>query len=139
MVPHADALTFKTSAELLRRNLPGIAGNHNTSHEKSKSRKVGDELHGVVGIGYTEIGAHLLVFDITRINCENDLGLILERLQKTELNVRIVSGETACRMEVVHQLAAELEIEFTELARTAANLISLLAQVLFVVESQFGR
>ena len=136
VVPHADALPLQPLAELLGGDLAGVACDHDTAHQKPQQLEVADQLQRVVGIGDAEVRAHLLVFDVAGVDGKDDLGLILERLQQAELHVRVVAGKAARGMEVVHQLAAELQIELAELRRTSADLVALLAQVLLVVETK---
>ena len=122
-------------AELLGGDLARVARDHHTAHQKTERLQVADQLQRIVGVGDAEVGAHLLVLDVAGIDGEDDLGLILEGLEETQLHVRVVARQTARRMEVVHQLAAELQIELSELRRTATDLVALFAQILLVVES----
>ena len=96
-----------------------------------------NKLQRIVGVGNAKVRAHLLVLDVAGIDREDDLGLVLERLQQPQLDVRIVARQAAGGVEVVHQLPAEFQIELAVFGRAAANLRRLLAQVLFVVESDF--
>ena len=128
---------LKARAELLGGKLAGIARDDDAAHQKPQRLQVVDELQRVVGVGDAEVRAHLLVFDVAGIDREDDLGLVLERLQEPQLDVGVVAGEAPGGVEVVHQLPAEFQIELAVFGRPAANLRRLLAQVLFVVESDF--
>ena len=130
-----DAARLELLAELLRGELPLVARDDHAPDGKPERREVVDELERVVGVGYAEVGAHLLLLDVAGVDAEDDLGLVLEGLEEAELHVRMVPGKAPCGVEVVHQLPAELEVEPAVLARAAADLLRLLLQVLFVVEA----
>ena len=112
-------------AELLRGDLSGIARDHHAAEEKAEALEVVDELERVVRVGDAEVGAHLLVLDVASVDAENDLRLVAERLQQAQLHVRIVAWQTARGVHVVHQLAAELQVELAKLRRPAADLVAL--------------
>ena len=130
-----DAAVFEALAELLRGDLSRIARNHHAAEEKAEALEVVDELERVVRVGDAEVGAHLLVLDVARVDAEDDLGLVLEGLEEAELHVGVVAREAARGVEVVHELPAELEVELAVLRGAAADLLALLGEVLLVVEA----
>ena len=132
-----DAARLELLAELLGGELPFIARHDDAAHHKPERGEVVYELECVVGVGDAEVRAHLLALDVAGIDAEYHLGLVLERLEKPELHVGVVPGEAPRRVEVVHELPAELEVEAAVLPGSAANLLGLLLQVLVVVEADF--
>ena len=137
MEPHVDATVLETLAELKRRGLPRIACDDDAAHEQAEPLEVVDQFQRVVGVGDAEVGTHLLVLDVARIDGDEDLRLVAEGLQQSQLHVRIVAGQAARRVEVVHQLAAELKVEFAEALCAAADFLGLFREVFFVVETEF--
>ena len=96
-----------------------------------------DEIERLLLVRRPVIGAALLLLDIARINAKNELRLIAKTLKKPELNIGIISGKTARGVVIVHQLAAEFEIELAILRGALTNLLRLLADVFVVVKSKF--
>ena len=137
MIVDRDAAVLQAGAELLGPELAGEAGDHHAADEQAPGAEVVDQLEGVGVVGDAEVGAHLLALDVAGVDAEDDLGLVLEGLQEAELHVRIVAGQAAGGVEVVHQLAAELEVELAVRGGAALDLLRLFLQVLLVVESDF--
>ena len=135
VVVDPDAAPLELRAEELHGRLLLEARDDDAAHGEAERPQVVDELQRVVGVGDAEVGAHLLALDVARIEAEDDLGLVLQRLEKAELHVRVVAGQAARRVEVVDELAAELEVESPVLAGAAANLLGLFLQVLLVVKA----
>ena len=79
------------------------------------------------------------MLDVARVDAEKDLGLVAEGLEEAQLDVRIVAGQAARGVHVVHQLAAELQVELAEALRAAADLLGLFGQVFLVVKATFHR
>ena len=137
MEPDAHAPVFEALAELEGGGLAGVAGDDDAAHEEAEPLEVVDQFQRVVGVGDAEVGTHLLVLDVARVDGDEDLRLIAEGLQQSQLHVRIVAGQAARRVEVVHQLAAELKVEFAEALCAAADFLGLFREVFFVVETEF--
>ena len=139
VVVDPDAAALELRAELLHGRLLLEARDDDAAHEKPERAEVVYELERVVGVRYAEVGAHLLAVDVARVEAEDDLGLVLQGLEKPQLHVRVVAWETPRRMEVVYKLPAELEVEPPVLPGAAADLLGLLLKVLLVVETDLHR
>ena len=104
----------------------------------SQLPEIVDQLEGVGVVGDAEIGADLLSFDVSRIDTEQDIGLVLELPDQAHLYIRIVTGKDAGGMIIIEQLAPEFEVELVvEPFNSFENLGDLLTDVFFVVETYF--
>ena len=131
-----DAAAFEARLEDARRGLPVEARDDDGTDQQAPGAQVVDELHGIDVVGHAEIGAHLLALDGAGVDTDDDLGLVAELLEETDLDVGIVAGQDASRVEVERDLAAELQIEpALDLADPFDDGARLLVEVLVVVEA----
>jgi hypothetical protein len=85
-------------------------------------------------------GPDLPALDVPGVDAEEDVGLVLELLEKAHLDVRVEAGQHPSGVHVVDDLAAEFEIELVlELADAVQDGRGLLAEIFFVVESDACR
>ena len=85
-----------------------------------------------------EIGTDFLAFDITGIDADHHIDLVLQTLKKLEFDIRVKTGKNPCRMEIVSKFASEFEVKFiVEAARPLENLLRLLLKIQRIVKTDF--
>ena len=95
-----------------------------------------DEFHRICVIGDPEIGPDFLPFDISGIDTENDICMILQLIQQLHLHIGIESGKDATGMIIEKQFTTEFQVQFLiEPMHTFSYLSCLFSQVFLVVES----
>ena len=130
-----DAPALELVPELHRRGLVLEAGDDHRADVEPPLPQVVDELEGVGVVGDTEVGAHLLAFDVPGVNAQDDVDLVLQLLEEAHLDVGIVARQDPRRVVVVEELAAELQEELVaELPDALEDRGGLLRKVLLVVE-----
>jgi len=81
------------------------------------------------------IGAHLVACQVPGADHHDDLQVVLELFEHRDLGVRREAREHAGGVEVVEELAAELEVELAaELAPPGVDVVGLEGEVLLPVE-----
>ena len=136
VVVDPDAAALELRAELHHGRLLLVARDDDAADRQAQAAQVVDQLQRVVRIGNAEVGAHLLALDVAGEEAEDHFRLVLEGLQQTELHVRVVPGQAPRRVEVVDELAAELQVEPPVLAGAPTDFLGLLLQVLIVVKAK---
>ena len=131
-----DAHGRKTTTEQVGVGLVGIAGDDDRTHLESHGAEDVHEAQHVLIVGDTQVPAHLRALDIVGVDGDDDLHLVLHRLQHRDLRVRLEAGQHAGGMIVVEELAAEFQVQLaTELVDALADALRLQFDVLVVVES----
>jgi hypothetical protein len=132
------AAPFELVFEGFRSGLTVETGDDNSSHRDSAVGEIVDSPHRVGIVGNTEIGTHLPFLDISGVDAHDDLGIILDHLQEAHFDIGIEARQDTRCMVVVHDFAAELEIELVvEHFYTFKDRFGLFFQILFVVETDF--
>ena len=95
-----------------------------------------DQAEHIVIIGNAQIAPNLVLLDISSINGNDDFNVLLQLLQHSDFAVRLKPGQHAGSMEIVKQLAAELQIQLAaELRNAVLNLLGLGGEVFLIVKS----
>ena len=109
--------------------------NYNASHVQPDAAKRIDQAQHIEIICNAKIAAHLVFFNIRRIDDDNNLDIILHMQQHAHLAVRLKPGEYARGVVIVEQLAAKFKIEFSSETRNPLlDMLGLCAQVAFIVK-----
>ena len=83
-----------------------------------------DQLQGVGIVSDSEIGSDLLPFDVSRIDTEQNVGLVFQLSDQSHFYVRIVTGQDTSRMIIIKQFAPKFEVELViELFNSFENLV----------------
>ena len=95
-----------------------------------------DKTKNVHVIGDSEIRADLIFFNITGIDCYDNLGLIFKLGEHYNLTVRLETRKYAGGMEVIKELAAEFEIQLAaELGNSLRDFFGLHFYVSVIIEA----
>ena len=131
-----DAHGREPLAEQVGVGLVGVAGDDHASHFEAHGAEDVHEAQHVLIVGDAEVAAHLRALDVVGVDGDDDLHVVLHRLQHGDLRVRLEAGQHARGMVVVEELTAELEIELAaKLLDPLADTLGLQLDVLVVVES----
>jgi len=94
----------------------------------------------VLVVGDAQVGAHLVLLDVSGADDDDDLGVLAQLGEHTQLAVGLEAGQNAAGMVVVEELATQLEVEFVaELGDAFLDVLALDANVFVVVETDFHR
>ncbi len=131
-----DAPPLQLVLEELGRGLIVEAGDDDADDVDVPAPEIVNQLEGVGVVGYAEIGADLFSLDVSRIDAQEDIGLVLELADQAHLDIGVVTGKDAGGMIIVEQLPAEFEVELVvETLDPFEDFFGLFRDVLFVVES----
>ena len=106
---HAEILQLML--EEVGRVLPGVLRDDDGADVEADAAERIDQAHDVHIICDAEITAALVLLDVARADCDDDLRLLLQLEQHFHLPVRLKARQDARGVIVVKELAAELEIE----------------------------
>ena len=111
--------------------------NH-AAHRQAPAAEDVDEPQHVAVIGDAQVAPDLVLLDVSGVDGDDDLRLVLQLLQHADLAVWLESGQHPGGVVVVKQLAAELQIQLSaELRDAVPDVLRLHLQVLLVVKADF--
>ena len=124
--------------EVVRALLAVVAGDDDLVRLDSPGCEVIDHLEDVGVVGDSEIGAHLAVLDVSGMDADDDVELVLERLEDLHLVVGVEPGKDSRGVVVEKKLAAAFDIELSLYPVHPLKDISfLLLEISFVVKPDF--
>ena len=91
--------------------LSGPAGQHHGAHIQADAPEGVNQPQGVQVVGDAQVPADFAGFDVVGVDRDQDFFLVLHLQQHLDLAVRLETGKDAAGVEVVKQLAAQLQIE----------------------------
>ena len=116
--------------------LAGVLGDHNAAHIQTAGAENVDQAQHIHIIGDAQIAANLVLLDVGGVDDDDDLRVVLQLLQHTDLAVGGEPGQHAGGVIVVKQLAAKLQIELAaKLGDALSDMLRLHLQIFLVVES----
>ena len=122
--------------ECVRRALAAVLCEHNAAHIKADGAECVDQAQNVLVIGDSEVAAHLVFFNVRRIDDDHDLRLFLELEQHFDLAVRCKAGQYARSVVIVKQFAAEFKIQLAaELGNAFPDMLRLHGEILVVIKA----
>ena len=126
----------QTIAEDIGSGLTGILRDDHGGNGKSIPSEQIDQAQDVFIIGNTQVATGLVLLDMVRIDCNDDLDVIGDALEHAKLAVRLKARQHAAGMIVIEQLAAKLQIQLAAKLRDALlNMSSLQLDILRIVET----
>ena len=126
----------KAALEGIRGALAAVLREHDAPHVKADGAERVDEAQHVLVVGDAEVAAHLVLFDVRRVDDDHDLCLFLELEQHLHLAVRRKTGQHARGVVIVEQLAAELKVQLAaELGDALPDVLRLHGEILAVVKT----
>ena len=131
-----DAQALQPGLEQVGGGLAGIAGDHHAAHQQATATEDVDEPQHVAVIGDAQVAPDLVLLDVPGVDGDDDLRLVLQLLQHTDLAVRLEPGQHPGGVVIVKQLAAELQIQLAaELGDPVTDVLRLHLQVLLVIKA----
>ena len=116
--------------------LPGILGDDHGAYIKAQTPEHIRQAQHIIVVADAQIAAHLALFNVSGADGDDDLHLVLQGGQHTNLAVGPEAGQHPGGMVVVKELAAELQIQLVaELAAALLDMRGLQGQVFVVVKS----
>ena len=91
--------------------LPGPAGEYHGAYVQADAPEGVDQPQGVQVVGDAQVPADFAGFDVVGVDRDQDFFLVLHLQQHLDLAVRLETGKDAAGVEVVKQLAAQLQIQ----------------------------
>ena len=124
---------------LLKGHGRGLAlelGEHHAAHIQPVAAEHVDQTQHILLIPDAQIAPGLGLFNVARIDGDDDLGLILHLKQHPHLAVRLKARQHTAGVVIVKEFAAELQIQLAaELLNALADLLRLGEQILVVVKT----
>ena len=137
MVVHPYAHGFQTTAEGTGQIGGLIAGEHHRADIQAEAAEYIDQADHIPVVGDAQITADLILFNVSGIDGDHHLYLVLELQQHPQLAVGAEAGQHPGSMIIVIQLTAKLQIKLTaELLDAVADMGGLTADIQFVVKGK---
>ena len=132
----ADAQIFQPVKKRVRRGLPAVPGQHHAAYIQPHIPENVNEPENVLIIGDPQIAPHFVLLDIPGIDGNDDLHIILELLEHSDLAVRRKTRQHPRGVVIIEQLAAEFQIQLAAaLVDPLFNLLRLGGEVFLIVEA----
>ncbi len=132
--PHAKALEFLLVGN--RRRLVVEAGQDNAAHKQPEACEGIRQPQDVHVVGNAEISPDFVFLDVSCVDDNDDLCLILQLSQHRDLGVRVKARKNPGGVEIIKQFAAEFQVKLAaELADPLPDMLRLNLQVLLIVKS----
>ncbi len=132
-----DAPAFQLVGEDAGGGLSLVPGDDHRIDGETQGPQVVDELKHLRLVGVPQVPPALVVLDIPGVDADEDLRLVPQGLQKLQLGVFPVAGEAPLGVEVVHQLAAELQVKLVPAFHPLQDVFGLPFDVNFMVKALF--
>ena len=135
----ANAKRVETLDEGIRRVLPRVLRDAYAADIKPQRAERVDQAQAVVIIGDAEVAAHLVLFNVVRVDRDDDLRVVAQLLKHADLAVGLEAGQHARSVKVVEELAAELQVQLAaELADALADVRGLHGKVFVVIKTDLS-
>ncbi len=114
------------------------AGQHHRAHVEAITAERVNQAEHVLVVGNAEVAADLVLFDVTRINGDNDFGLVLDFFEHADFTVGRKARQHAGCVMVIEQFSAKFQVKFSAEFRDAlGNFFGLRLEVRFVIKTYF--
>ena len=135
----ANAKRVETLDEGIRCVLPRVLRDAHAADIKPQRAERVNQAQAVVIIGDTEVAAHLVLFNVVRVDRDDDLRVVAQLLKHADLAVGLEAGQHARGVKVVEELAAELQVQLAaELADALADMRGLHGKVFVVIKTDLS-
>ena len=139
MAEDLDTEVLQPLLKSIYRGLRIIMGNANAAYEKAYAAEGVNKAEYVQIVGYTEIAADLVLFNIARTDNDYYFGLILKLHKHTDLAVGLKAGKHTGGVEIVEKLAAKLQIKLTaEFIYTVYYALGLQLKIFIVIKTDLA-
>ena len=135
----ANAQRRQLSAEAIRARLAGVLRDDHAADVQTRAVERVRQAQHIVVVGDAQVSAALVLFNVVRVDDDDDFHLTAKGAQHAHLAVRREAGKHARGVIVVKQLSAELEIQLpAELGNAPADAFGLKLDILVVVKTDAG-
>ena len=137
IVPEAaDAQGLQAVQEGVRRPLAAVLRQHHGADVEAEPPEDVDEPQHVVIVADAEVPPHLVLLDVRGVDGDDDLHVLPQLLEHTDLAVRLEARQDPGGVIVVKELAAELQVELAaELADALLDLLGLDGEVFLIIKT----
>ena len=111
MAVYLDAPVLQLYLKLVSPALAAVLGDHNTSHIQALVAEFLDQTEYVLVIGDTQVMAHFVFFNVSRIDDNDNLSLVGHLEKHAKLAVRFKSRKYPGSVIVVKELAPEFQVQ----------------------------
>ena len=126
MAVYFDAKMFKLRLKDICGWLPGVASDDHAAYVQALVTVFLDETQNVGIVSDAKVVANLVFFNVSRVDGDDDFGLIGQLQKHFQLTVWCEARQNAGSMVVVKQLTAELQVQLvSELADPLADVFGL--------------
>ena len=133
-----NSQTFQALAESIGTGLAVVVCDNHRTYQKAAALELLTQTQNVHVIGDTQVTAHLVLLNVNGTDYDDDLSVVAQLIEHTQLTVRLETGKDAAGVVIVEELASELKIKFvTELSYALLNVFGLYPKILFVVKSVY--
>ena len=111
MAVHLDVAVLQLGLELVGAVLAAVLGDDNASHIEALVPEFLNKTEDILVVGDAQVMADLVLFDVSRIDGNEDFGLVSHLKEHTELAVRCKAGQDPGGVVVVKKLSSEFQIQ----------------------------
>ena len=132
----ADAQLFQPVQKGVCRVLSAVTGQHHAAHIQPHVPENINEAEHILVIGDAQIPPHFILLNVTGVDGDDDLHIVLQLLKHPNLAVRLKARQYPGGVVIVKQLAAEFQIQLTaELMNALFDLLGLCGEILLIIEA----
>ena len=131
------ASVFQLGLVRHRALLVGKHSNHHAVDINTHRRDIVYHTLDLAAVGYSVVGAHFIAFYSVCVYTYNQFGLIAQLLKQLYLCALVKAGQNPRRVQIVKQLASELQIQLIEAAYALQYVFRLLTHIHITVKSDF--
>ena len=134
----ADAQQGQPLKKGVGRGLAVIAGEYYTAHIQTQCPEGINQTENIIVVGDAQIASNFILLNVRSVNSDYYFHIVLKLLQHTHLAVRLEARQYPGGVEVVKQLAAELQIELSaKLSDPLLDLFRLGNEIFLIVKADF--
>ena len=134
-----DPQALQPLLERVGGGLAGVPGDHYAAHVQAHGAEGVDQAEHIAVIGDAQVAPDLVFLDVAGVDGDDNLCLVLHFGKHPDLAVRLEPRQHPGSVEVVKQLAAELQVELAaELGDAVADMLGLKLKVHFVIKTDLG-
>ena len=116
--------------------LSGVLGDDDTADVEPHAAERVNQTQDIFVVGDAQVAPHFARFNMRGVDGNDNFHVVFELLQHTDFAVGLKAGKNARGMEVIKELAAELQIKFSaELGDSMTNLFRLHRKILLIIKT----
>ena len=111
MAVYFDVTVLQLGFELVGAALAAVLGDDNASHIEALVPELLNQTEYILVVSDAQVMADLVLFDVSRIDGNEDFGLVSHLKEHTKLAVRCKAGQDPGGVVVVKKLSSEFQIQ----------------------------